>query len=70
MSPDPVIFSPSCFVRVTETLPDPVILTTDCDFLIYRRHSRQIGSLYDAILITRYSYLAHVLSNANTRFRS
>jgi hypothetical protein len=28
--------------RMTETLPDPVILTTDSDFRIYRRHSRQM----------------------------
>jgi hypothetical protein len=28
-------------VRMSETLADPVILTTDEDFRIYRRHSRQ-----------------------------
>jgi hypothetical protein len=27
---------------MTETLPDPVVLTTDADFKIYRRHSRQV----------------------------
>jgi predicted nucleic acid-binding protein len=32
----------ACLVRMTETLPDPVILTTDSDFRIYRRHSRQM----------------------------
>jgi hypothetical protein len=32
----------ACLVRMTETLPDPVILTTDSDFRIYRRHSRQV----------------------------
>ena len=26
---------------MTETLADPVILTTDTDFRVYRRHSRQ-----------------------------
>jgi len=31
----------ACLVRMTETLPDPIILTTDSDFRIYRRHSRQ-----------------------------
>jgi hypothetical protein len=31
-----------CLVRMTETLTDPVILTTDSDFPIYRRHSRQV----------------------------
>jgi predicted nucleic acid-binding protein len=29
-------------VRMTETLPEPVVLTTDDDFRIYRRHSRQV----------------------------
>src|SRR5882757_603485 len=29
-------------VRMTETLNDPVLLTTDGDFRIYRRHGRQI----------------------------
>jgi hypothetical protein len=29
-------------VRMTETLSDPMILTTDSDFRIYRRHSRQV----------------------------
>ena len=32
----------ACLVRMTETLSDPLILTTDSDFRIYRRHSRQI----------------------------
>jgi len=32
----------ACLVRMSETLPGPVILTTDADFRIYRRHSRQI----------------------------
>jgi predicted nucleic acid-binding protein len=31
----------ACLVRVTETLADPIILTTDKNFRIYRRHSRQ-----------------------------
>jgi predicted nucleic acid-binding protein len=32
----------ACLVRMTETLPDPVLLTTDTDFRVYRRHSRQV----------------------------
>jgi predicted nucleic acid-binding protein len=32
----------ACLVRMTEALSDPVILTTDSDFRIYRRHSRQM----------------------------
>jgi hypothetical protein len=28
--------------RMTEPLPDPINLTTDSDFRIYRRHSRQM----------------------------
>jgi len=31
-----------CLVRMTETFSDPVILTTDSDFRVYRRHSRQV----------------------------
>lgn len=27
----------ACLVRLTEILPDPLILTTDSDFRIYRR---------------------------------
>jgi predicted nucleic acid-binding protein len=38
----PVSLADACLVRMTETFPDPVILTTDSDFRIYRRHSRQI----------------------------
>ena len=29
-------------VRMTETLADPIILTTDSDFRFYRRHGRQV----------------------------
>ena len=32
----------ACLVRMTETLPDPLILTTDADFRVYRRHSRHV----------------------------
>ena len=38
----PMSLADACLVRMSETLPDPVILTTDVDFRIYRRHSRQI----------------------------
>src|SRR5438093_685934 len=38
----PMSLADACLVRMSETLPDPVILTTDADFRIYRRHSRQI----------------------------
>jgi predicted nucleic acid-binding protein len=37
----PMSFADACLVRMTETLPDPVLLTTDVDFRIYRRHGRQ-----------------------------
>lgn len=37
----PMSFADACLVRMTETLPDPLLLTTDTDFQIYRRHSRQ-----------------------------
>ena len=38
----PMSLADACLVRLSETLPDPVILATDADFHIYRRHSRQI----------------------------
>jgi predicted nucleic acid-binding protein len=38
----PMSLADACLVRMTETLPDPVIVTTDTDFKIYRRHSRQV----------------------------
>ncbi|MPZ58086.1 MAG: hypothetical protein GEU91_16640 [Rhizobiales bacterium] len=37
----PMTFADACLVRMTEVLPDPLLLTTDADFRIYRRHSRQ-----------------------------
>jgi predicted nucleic acid-binding protein len=38
----PMGFADACLVRMTETFADPVVLTTDEDFQIYRRHSRQV----------------------------
>ena len=38
----PMSLADACLVRMTETLPDALILTTDSDFRIYRRHSRQV----------------------------
>ena len=38
----PMSFADACLVRMTETLNDPMLLTTDADFRIYRRHARQI----------------------------
>jgi predicted nucleic acid-binding protein len=37
----PMSFADACLVRMTETLNDPLLLTTDMDFRVYRRHSRQ-----------------------------
>jgi len=37
----PMSLADACLVRMSEILADPVILTTDEDFRIYRRHSRQ-----------------------------
>ena len=36
----PMSLADACLVRMTEALADPVLLTTDTDFRIYRRHSR------------------------------
>ena len=38
----PMSFADACLVRMTEILSDPVVLTTDADFRIYRRHGRQV----------------------------
>jgi len=38
----PMSLADACLVRLTETLADPIVLTTDEDFRVYRRHSRQI----------------------------
>jgi predicted nucleic acid-binding protein len=37
----PMSLADACLVRMTEILPDPILLTTDSDFRVYRRHSRQ-----------------------------
>jgi predicted nucleic acid-binding protein len=37
----PMSLADACLVRMTETAAEPVLLTTDSDFRIYRRHSRQ-----------------------------
>ncbi len=38
----PMSLADACLVRMSETLADPVMLTTDADFRIYRRHGRQV----------------------------
>ena len=38
----PMSLADACLVRMTEMCADPIILTTDRDFRIYRRHSRQM----------------------------
>ena len=38
----PMSLADACLVRMTETLADPVVLTTDADFRIYRRHGRHV----------------------------
>src|SRR2546422_2048846 len=38
----PMSLADACLVRMSETLTDPMILTTDADFRVYRRHSRQV----------------------------
>jgi uncharacterized protein len=38
----PMSFADACLVRMTETMRDPMLLTTDTDFRIYRRHSRLV----------------------------
>ena len=38
----PMSLADACLVRMSETLPDPMVVTTDADFKIYRRHNRQM----------------------------
>lgn len=38
----PMRFADACLVRMSETMADPLVLTTDSDFHVYRRHSRQV----------------------------
>ena len=38
----PMGLADACLVRMTETLADPIVITTDLDFRVYRRHSRQV----------------------------
>jgi predicted nucleic acid-binding protein len=38
----PMSLADACLVRMTETTADPILLTTDADFRVYRRHSRQV----------------------------
>ena len=38
----PIGLADACLVRMTEILADPLLLTTDSDFRVYRRHSRQM----------------------------
>lgn len=37
----PISFADACLVRMSETISQPLLLTTDADFRIYRRHGRQ-----------------------------
>ena len=37
----PMSFADACLVRMAEIFPDAVVLTTDSDFLAYRKHGRQ-----------------------------
>jgi uncharacterized protein len=38
----PMSLADACLVRMTEILRDPVLLTTDRDFRVYRRNNRQV----------------------------
>lgn len=38
----PMSLADACLLRMTETLDSPIVLTTDSDFRIYRRHGRSV----------------------------
>ncbi len=37
----PMSVADACLVRMSELVADPLVYTTDADFLVYRRYSRQ-----------------------------
>jgi predicted nucleic acid-binding protein len=38
----PMSIADACLVRLTEILPEPLLLTTDSDFRIYRRLGKRV----------------------------
>jgi predicted nucleic acid-binding protein len=38
----PMSLADACLVRMTEIIADPIVMTTDSDFVLYRRHGRQV----------------------------
>jgi uncharacterized protein len=38
----PMSLADACLVRMTEVVAEPLLLTTDSDFRVYRRHGRQV----------------------------
>jgi predicted nucleic acid-binding protein len=38
----PMSLADACLVRMSELAADPLVLTTDADFRIYRRNGRQM----------------------------
>lgn len=38
----PISLADACIVRMSEIMTDPMVLTTDADFRVYRRHGRQV----------------------------
>jgi len=38
----PMSLADACLVRMAEIQADPAVVTTDRDFLVYRRHSRRV----------------------------
>ncbi|HEX4078091.1 MAG TPA: hypothetical protein VHX61_04350 [Rhizomicrobium sp.] len=37
----PISMADACLVRISEIVTDSIVLTTDSDFRVYRRHGRQ-----------------------------
>jgi uncharacterized protein len=38
----PISLADACLIRMSELLREPVVITLDSDFTIYRRHGRQV----------------------------
>jgi predicted nucleic acid-binding protein len=38
----PMSLADACLVRMSELIAEPIVITTDFDFRVYRRHGRQV----------------------------
>ena len=65
----PIGFADACLVRMTETLADPFILTTDQDFRVYRRTAARY-SLCDSRMICKLAWQGAVADREDSYERA